>query len=41
MTDRQAKILQAIVEEYAEVARPVGSSLLARRVLKEAGMGGK
>jgi heat-inducible transcriptional repressor len=30
MTDRQAKILQAIVEQYAEVASPVGSSLLAR-----------
>lgn len=30
MTDRQAKILQAIVEQYAEVASPVGSNLLAR-----------
>jgi heat-inducible transcriptional repressor len=30
MTDRQARILQAIVEQYAEVASPVGSSLLAR-----------
>lgn len=30
MTERQAKILQAIVEQYAEVAAPVGSSLLAR-----------
>jgi len=30
MTDRQAKILQAIVEQYAEVAAPVGSSLLAK-----------
>ena len=30
MTDRQAKILQAVVEQYAEVASPVGSSLLAR-----------
>lgn len=30
MTDRQEKILQAIVEQYAEVASPVGSSLLAR-----------
>ncbi len=30
MTDRQNKILQAIVEQYAEVASPVGSSLLAR-----------
>ncbi len=30
MTERQAKILQAIVEEYAEVASPVGSNLLAR-----------
>lgn len=30
MTDRQQKILQAIVEQYAEVASPVGSNLLAR-----------
>jgi len=30
MTDRQQKILSAIVEQYAEVASPVGSSLLAR-----------
>lgn len=30
MTDRQAKILQAVVEQYAEVASPVGSNLLAR-----------
>lgn len=30
MTDRQEKILQAIVEQYAEVASPVGSNLLAR-----------
>lgn len=30
MTDRQSQILQAIVEEYAEVASPVGSSLLAK-----------
>ncbi len=30
MTDRQAKILAAIVEQYAEVASPVGSSLLAK-----------
>jgi heat-inducible transcriptional repressor len=30
MTDRQAKILQAIIEQYAEVASPVGSSLLAK-----------
>ncbi len=30
MTDRQSKILQAIVEQYAEVASPVGSNLLAR-----------
>ena len=30
MTDRQANILQAIVEQYAEVASPVGSSLLAK-----------
>jgi heat-inducible transcriptional repressor len=29
MTDRQAKILSAIVEQYAEVAAPVGSVLLA------------
>lgn len=30
MTDRQEKILTAIVEEYAEVASPVGSSLLSK-----------
>jgi heat-inducible transcriptional repressor len=30
ITERQQKILQAIVEQYAEVASPVGSSLLAR-----------
>src|SRR5438445_12329027 len=30
MNDRQAKILPAIVEQYAEVASPVGSSLLAK-----------
>lgn len=30
MTDRQEKILRAIVEEYAEVASPVGSQLLAK-----------
>jgi heat-inducible transcriptional repressor len=30
MTPRQDKILQAIVEQYAEVASPVGSSLLAK-----------
>lgn len=30
MTERQAKILAAIVEEYAEVASPVGSSLMAK-----------
>ncbi|MEX0881322.1 MAG: transcriptional regulator [Candidatus Saccharimonadales bacterium] len=30
MTERQEKILAAIVEQYAEVASPVGSSLLAR-----------
>jgi heat-inducible transcriptional repressor len=30
MTNRQAKILHAIVEQYAEVASPVGSSLLAK-----------
>ncbi|MEK7603008.1 MAG: transcriptional regulator [Patescibacteria group bacterium] len=30
MTDRQKRILQAVVEQYAEVASPVGSSLLAK-----------
>src|SRR3989344_5759141 len=30
MTNRQEKILAAIVEQYAEVAVPVGSSLLAK-----------
>src|ERR1700733_10712778 len=30
MTERQQQILQAIVEQYAEVASPVGSSLLAK-----------
>ena len=30
ITDRQSKILAAIVEQYAEVASPVGSSLLAK-----------
>ncbi len=30
MTERQRKILQAIVEQYAEVASPVGSTLLAQ-----------
>jgi len=30
MTERQAKILAAIVEQYAEVASPVGSQLLSR-----------
>lgn len=30
MTERQEKILAAIVEQYAEVASPVGSSLLAK-----------
>jgi heat-inducible transcriptional repressor len=30
MTDRQAAILRAVVEQYAEVASPVGSSLLAK-----------
>lgn len=30
MTERQFKILSAIVEQYAEVASPVGSQLLAR-----------
>jgi heat-inducible transcriptional repressor len=30
MTERQTRILSAIVEQYAEVASPVGSSLLAK-----------
>lgn len=30
MTDRQRQILSAIIEQYAEVASPVGSSLLAK-----------
>lgn len=30
MTNRQQQILRAIVEQYAEVASPVGSSLLAK-----------
>jgi heat-inducible transcriptional repressor len=30
MTDRQAKILAAIIEQYAEVASPVGSVMLAK-----------
>jgi len=30
MTERQAKILAAIVEQYAEVASPVGSSLMSK-----------
>ena len=30
MTERQEKILNAIVEQYAEVASPVGSTLLAK-----------
>ncbi len=30
MTERQEQILHSIVEQYAEVASPVGSSLLAR-----------
>jgi heat-inducible transcriptional repressor len=30
MTTRQEKILQSIIEQYAEVASPVGSSLLAK-----------
>lgn len=30
MTERQKQILSAIIEQYAEVASPVGSSLLAR-----------
>ena len=29
MTERQAKILAAIIEQYAELATPVGSVLLA------------
>ena len=30
MTERQKQILSAIIEQYAEVASPVGSSLLAK-----------
>jgi heat-inducible transcriptional repressor len=30
MTERQQKILSAIIEQYAEVASPVGSTLLAK-----------
>ncbi len=30
MTERQEQLLRAIIEEYAEVASPVGSSLLAK-----------
>src|SRR5471030_3220335 len=30
MTERQQNILSAIVEQYAEVASPVGSSLMAK-----------
>ncbi len=30
MTERQVQILNAIIEQYAEVASPVGSSLLAK-----------
>ncbi len=30
MTERQTKILAAIIEQYAEVASPVGSSLMAK-----------
>jgi heat-inducible transcriptional repressor len=30
MTDRQEQILSAIIEQYAEVASPVGSNLLAK-----------
>jgi heat-inducible transcriptional repressor len=30
MTDRQAQILVAIIEQYAEIASPVGSVMLAR-----------
>lgn len=30
MTERQSRILTAIVEQYAEVASPVGSSILAK-----------
>ena len=30
MTDRQAAILTTVIEQYAEVAAPVGSVLLAK-----------
>ena len=30
MTERQKQILSSIIEQYAEVASPVGSSLLAK-----------
>src|ERR1700749_1404198 len=30
MTERQKQILSAIIEQYAEVASPVGSSLLSK-----------
>ena len=30
MTERQAKLLAAIIEQYAELAAPVGSVLLAK-----------
>src|SRR6266576_5959743 len=30
MTERQQNLLSAVVEQYAEVASPVGSSLLAK-----------
>ena len=30
MTERQAKILAAIIEQYAEIAEPIGSVLLAK-----------
>ena len=30
MTERQSQILRAVIEQYAEVASPVGSSLLAK-----------
>ena len=30
MTERQAKLLGAIIEQYAEVAAPVGSITLAK-----------
>ena len=30
MTERQAKILEAIIEQYAEIAEPVGSVMLAK-----------